>query len=166
MREVCTWGLTLRSLEGFHRGLCVRVVFKGCDVRWNWWCHQNKLKTAPTYLVQNRITYTIFHIIKTQEATANIERLQQHESLDTTRSAARIVLSRRKKQHNMENWLGNTYCHTFTVDELPTGAMVTPPSPLWLISSFSHSWGDLNMPRNRCTVPCACPRCLPTFVTL
>ena len=85
-----TWGLTLRSLEGFHHVVCVRVVFKGCDVRWNGWCHQHEWKTAPTYLVQNRITYTIFHIIKTQEATANIERLQQHESLDTTRSAARI----------------------------------------------------------------------------
>ena len=66
------------------------------------------LKTAPTYLVKHRTTYTIFHIMKTQEATDNIERLQQHKSLDTTRSAARIVPSRRKKQHNMVNLLANT----------------------------------------------------------
>ena len=77
--------------------------FKGCDVRRNRRRDQNKLKTGPTYLVKNRATYTIFHILKTQEATDNIERLQQHKSLDTTRSAARIVPSRRKKEHNMEN---------------------------------------------------------------
>ena len=35
MREVCTSGITLRSLEGFHHVPCGRVGFKVSDVRWN-----------------------------------------------------------------------------------------------------------------------------------
>lgn len=73
MQEVCTSGLLLRSCESFHSCNLVRAPSKGFRMRWNRWRDQTKLKTAPTNFVQIRITYTMLHIIQTQEATYNLD---------------------------------------------------------------------------------------------